>query len=142
MLFGVLAAACSLAATGCSGAVDEDHESVGETAAAATVASGCSDWKLYAKRSCLTVDESGGTTTFTGTMEVGSGGRGWYGYVELTGPSGSLAKTATQQAGAPAKVNVTYRTSAHVSGTYCSTDWRWNVYNSSYYVETQYCTTL
>jgi hypothetical protein len=130
-----------LAATACSGAPAAEGEE-GTTSQAATASSACSAWHLYGKRACLAVAPSGGTTTFTASVEVSSGGRGWYGYVELTGPNGSLAKTTTHSSGAPSTVSVSYSEANPPSGQYCAIDWRWDVYHSTYFQEASYCTSL
>jgi hypothetical protein len=133
----------AMALGGCSSAPPGEAESEGTTSLAATTSSsGCSAWKLYAKRACLAIGDANGETTFTATMEVGPGGRGWYGYVELTGPEGSLAKTGTQLSQAPSKVSVSYETASPPPGKYCAIDWRWDVYHSVYFQEAEYCTQL
>jgi hypothetical protein len=108
---------------------------------------GCSNWVSYAKRACLSSDDG----ALTGSVEVGSGGRGWYGYLELTGPEGSLEKSAVQILRAPDSLSITWKPSdgSLAPGQYCAIDWRYDAYwqshypfNQPYYVESQYCLTV
>jgi hypothetical protein len=109
----------------------------------ANAVAGCSDWKYYAKRACLSIDDSSGAVTLTASVQVGRGGRGWRGYVELIGPQGLLARSDVQTLGAPASrsVDATLTGAQATPGEYCAIDWRWDVYHSDFWIEGEYCIT-
>ncbi|MFI9275621.1 hypothetical protein ACIGXM_33680 [Kitasatospora sp. NPDC052896] len=102
---------------------------------AASAASSCSAVVPYGKQICLGVDQQ----TVTATLVVQSGGRGWYGEVEIDGPAGELVRTGNQLLSAPANWNVSHPAAG--TGRYCAVDWRWDVYHQDYFVENSVCVT-
>jgi hypothetical protein len=115
------------------------------TARARAAESGCSNWVGYGKRACLSIDDNGKVTA---SVEVERGGRGWYGYLELTGPDGSLVHTPVKSLGAPDSFSTNWEPSDGKVplGQYCAIDWRYDAYwqthypfNQPYFVESQYC---
>lgn len=107
----------------------------GPPATAASAASGCSAVVPYGKQICLGV----GQQTVTATMIVQSGGRGWFGQIEIDGPSGQLLRTGDHMLQAPASW-ANSRPGAG-PGRYCAVDWRWDVYHQTYFQEKSVCVT-
>ena len=104
-------------------------------ATAASAGSACSPVVPYGKQICIDVSSS----TVTATMIVQSGGRGWYGQVEIDGPHGKLLRTGDHQLGAPATWHNSHATDG--TGEYCAIDWRWDVYHQVYFKENSVCVT-
>jgi hypothetical protein len=105
-------------------------------ATAAPAKSACSPVAYLGKQICLTVTSS----TATATLTVDSGGRGWYGQVEIDGPHGKLLRTGDHGLGAPASWSNSHATDG--TGKYCAIDWRWDVYHDTYFTETSVCVTV
>lgn len=106
------------------------------TAPLATAAPGrstCSPPVYLGKKICIAVDSN----TVTATMIVPSGGRGWYGQIEIDGPHGTLLRTGDHGLGAPDSWSNSHTTDG--TGKYCAIDWRWDVYHSDYYKENSVC---
>jgi hypothetical protein len=97
----------------------------------------CSAVVPYGKQICLTLDSATAPTKVTATLIVQSGGRGWYGEVEIDGPNGELTRTGDKTLGAPATWPVTH--AAAGAGKYCAIDWRWDVYTQTYFEENSVC---
>ncbi|GAB2729226.1 hypothetical protein [Kitasatospora kifunensis] len=101
------------------------------SAAAAT--SSCSAVVPYGKQICLSVSPQ----TVTATMVVQSGGRGWFGQIEIDGPTGQLLRTGDHTLPAPANWANSYPATG--PGRYCAIDWRWDVYHQDYFEENSVC---
>lgn len=107
----------------------------GSPATATSATSACSAVVPYGKQICLSLEQQ----TVTATMIVQSGGRGWFGQVEIDGPTGRLLRTGDHTLPAPATW-----TNSHPSdgpGRYCAVDWRWDVYQQTYFQENSVCIT-
>jgi hypothetical protein len=134
-LVGAAAATAAIGATALltiPNARADSPPSVGTAASAS-----CSEWVSYQKRACLNLDGN----EFSASVDVGQGGRGWYGYISITDPSGTeVAKSPVQviRAGASGSVGYTAGDDA-ASGEYCAIDNRWDAYHSTFYVEAKTC---
>ena len=105
-------------------------------AASTSSASACSPVVLYGKQICLSVDQQ----NVTATMIVQPGGRGWYGHIEIDGPTGQLLLTKDKMLNNPASWPNSVPSVG--AGQYCAIDWRWDVYHQDYFEENHVCVTV
>lgn len=95
-----------------------------------TLVSGCSGVRV-AKYICMTISgPASAPTSVSATMYVGTGGRGWYGRIVITGPNGTLLVTPRTTLGVPAQYTVTVP--ADGPGQYNALDQVWDGYNQIY----------